>query len=86
MIFSNFYIFRHQTHNRKIFVNDNKSGKVLQIKSRLIGIKKADTKIGGDYNMSKKKKQNEKDTIHGGDVYSIRQNAHYGPGGKAEPD
>ena len=36
--------------------------------------------------MPKKKNKEKRDTIHGGDLYSIRQNAHYGPGGKAEPD
>ena len=36
--------------------------------------------------MPKKKNKEKRDTIHGGDLYSIRQNPHYGPGGKAEPD
>ena len=33
-----------------------------------------------------KKKQIPKDTISGGDTYSIRQNSHYSDSGKSEPD
>lgn len=38
--------------------------------------------------MKQKKKQTkgQQDTVSGGDLYQIRQNAKYSPDGKAEPD
>lgn len=34
----------------------------------------------------KQKNHQKQDTISGGDLYNIRQNAHYSDNGKAEPD
>lgn len=36
--------------------------------------------------MAKKKKQHQKDTVSGQDLYQIRQNSNYSDSGKSAPD